>query len=420
MHGIKEDFDQWRSTLTQEEKEMLKEQSQGEFNKAFRKSDRFKEDIPEDKRESFAKVLKKFFDNEAEDYVKAEKLRKRPEPGALLKKAGDKKLDFSLTNRIVEIDRMADRRYNYAVAKNREAKAQGKYFPQSSPLMEIWEYRNNDTDSHNYNLQVMETIKEIAANESNPKPFKDMLDKLIAKGIPAVGEKFELTIPEVMATQVRTVVKWVRQEGNLRMENHTEEEMKKWAEEELPGKIGNLFVWMWNNYVSTRDEVEGAALKVREFFRLQETRKDQTDLTKADILKEIWAELPKAFPDRTVPPLNEEVLAELAKTPAILEGEFMHSWGTADVLYKSEAIDAFGKKFLLGIFETKEEAHATFLKWNEEYEKAREKQADDMKQWCKQEQARLDKDESMPGVQRIRKVIADAAQGISGDGGLSG
>merc|ERR1712176_240369 len=53
---------------------------------------------------------------------------------------------------------------------------------------------------------------------------------------------------------------------------------------------------------------------------------------------------------------DEEFLAELEQIPAVRDGEFRHIWGTADTLYKSEAIDSFGQKYLLGIYETKEEA----------------------------------------------------------------
>merc|ERR1712084_61774 len=127
--------------------------------------------------------------------------------------------------------------------------------------------------------------------------------------------------------------------------------------------------------------------------------------TKADILKEIWAELPKVS-DKPVPPLDEEMLAELAEEPAIIEGEFKHSWGTADKLYKSEAIDAFGMKYLLGVFETKDEAQKAFADWNNEYEKARVSMKADMEQWSKQENARLDKDPS--GRERIKAVLEEA------------
>ena len=56
---------------------------------------------------------------------------------------------------------------------------------------------------------------------------------------------------------------------------------------------------------------------------------------------------------------------------------------------KSEAIDAFGMKYLLGVFETKGEAEKAFADWNSEYEKARSDMKAEMQQWSKQEQAPL-------------------------------
>ena len=45
---------------------------------------------------------------------------------------------------------------------------------------------------------------------------------------------------------------------------------------------------------------------------------------------------------------------------------FKHSWGTAEKLYKSEAIDSFGNKYLLGVYETVKEAEKAFDEWNKE------------------------------------------------------
>merc|ERR1712242_127895 len=108
------------------------------------------------------------------------------------------------------------------------------------------------------------------------------------------------------------------------------------------------------------DDVESEVETMKEFYRSQ---KDMPGKTKADVLKEIWEEIGKVT-DKPVPPLDEELLADLAEEPAIIEGEFNHNWGTSDTLYKSEAIDAFGGKYLLGVFETKEEAQNAFKNWN--------------------------------------------------------
>merc|ERR1711948_250340 len=105
-------------------------------------------------------------------------------------------------------------------------------------------------------------------------------------------------------------------------------------------------------------------------------------------------------------PLDEELLAELEEEPALQKGEFDFSWGTADKLYKSEAIDAFGVKYLLGVFDTKDEALKAFVDWNNEYEKARADMKSEMQQWSKQENARLEADTS--GADRIKKILEEA------------
>merc|ERR1712050_536985 len=174
------------------------------------------------------------------------------------------------------------------------------------------------------------------------------------------------------------------------------------VKEKVPEIGARTINYLQEKYISARDEVEKDVETMKAFYRSQ---KDMPGKTKADVLKEIWEELPK-HTDNPVPPLDEEMLAELAEEPAIIEGEFKHNWGTADILYKSEAIDAFGAKYLLGVFETKDEAKAAFADWNGEFEKARGEMKAELEQWGKQEQARLDRDTE--GQERIKEVLEGA------------
>ena len=64
MRGFKDDFYAWKDSLSKDEQSLILKQAQNEFDKKFRKSDDFSKDLPEEKIQSFAKVLKKFFDNE--------------------------------------------------------------------------------------------------------------------------------------------------------------------------------------------------------------------------------------------------------------------------------------------------------------------------------------------------------------------
>merc|ERR1712217_40668 len=69
---------------------------------------------------------------------------KTPNYNRLLEKAGDKVLDFAMKNRVVEIDRDADRRYTFATRKARQLAEKGEKFPQSSPMMEKFAFTDKD------------------------------------------------------------------------------------------------------------------------------------------------------------------------------------------------------------------------------------------------------------------------------------
>ena len=72
-----------------------------------------------------------------------------------MQKAGDEELDITLTNRIVETDRDADRRYLSATRNI----ARVEFYPQSSPMMEPWASRNDDAESHEVLKSLMQSIK---------------------------------------------------------------------------------------------------------------------------------------------------------------------------------------------------------------------------------------------------------------------
>eukprot|EP00448_Togula_jolla_P007238 CAMPEP_0170597010 /NCGR_PEP_ID=MMETSP0224-20130122/15464_1 /TAXON_ID=285029 /ORGANISM="Togula jolla, Strain CCCM 725" /LENGTH=432 /DNA_ID=CAMNT_0010921423 /DNA_START=74 /DNA_END=1368 /DNA_ORIENTATION=+ len=384
MRGFKEDFEAWRSSLTPEERQLMADQAEGEFNKGFRKSDAFKQELSKEKIGSFAQVLGKFFDTESEDYKK-EQAAKTPDYNSLLKKAGDKKLDMSLKNRIVELDRDADRRYHFATQKIRQAESKGEYFMQSSPYMEKWTVPNGEAAEHEANKKLLETLKQVAADSGCPAKLKPAIEEAVKKGVPAMGQEFSLTLPQVLVNQGNWLRMSIAQGVKNMAKTKSESEVSSFVSSEVP-KVGSEMVGsIVEGYYSARNEVQKAADDMKAFYRGQEKFNDPKR-TKADVLKQMWAELGKG--DKKLPPLDEEVLAELAKEPAVQEGEYMHSWGTADKLYKSEAIDAFGLKYLLGVFETTEEATKAFEEWNKEYEAARVTMKSEMDQWAKQEAAR--------------------------------
>merc|ERR1719444_578566 len=389
VHGFKEDFDAWRSSLTPEERAMVQKQAQGEFNKKFRKSDEFKKDLPSEKVEAFSKILGKFFDNEAKDYKKELEM-KTPDYDELLSRRNNK-FDFSLKSSVVEIDRDADRRYRWALIKIAQAQAKGELFPNSSPMLEIHAIKNDDEANHNRNVAIVDFLKKAGEDSSCPPETKAVIDKLVKKGVPPMGEKFDVTLPQVMVKQFDWVSSNVQAVKNEVM-NKTEADQKTFFDK-LPEAVGGAM-----------DEIQANCDHSKDWFKSQNTERYKT---KADVIKAVWEVMPR-LTGSPVPPIDDELLADLEQQPAVVEGAFRHSWGIADKLYKSEAIDAFGMKYLLGIFETKDESQKAFDEWNAKYVDARKSMADDMAQWSKQQQARLDEESNQEGVQRIRKMIQEA------------
>merc|ERR1719229_1311312 len=92
-------------------------------------------------------------------------------------------------------------------------------------------------------------------------------------------------------------------------QNMTESAFAEWKKKSLPEIAAKVIGKLQTDYKGARDLVQKQADMQKAFFRSQ---KDTPGATKADVLKEIWAELPKVT-DKPVPPLDEEMLAELPK-----------------------------------------------------------------------------------------------------------
>merc|ERR1719499_1634687 len=287
MRGFKEDFDAWRSSLTPEERALVQKQAQGEFNKKFRKSDEFKKDLPGEKVEAFSKILGKFFDNEAEDYKKELEM-KTPDYDALLARRNDK-FDFSLNNTVVEIDRDADRRYRWALIKIAAAQEKGELFPNSSPLQEIHAMPNDDEESHNNNLQVIEFLKKAKEDPSCPDAMKSVVDEAVKRGVPPMGEKFDVMLPQVMVKQFDYLGDLVNA-GKKEVENKTEAEKKEFYSKTLPEAVSGAMKQLQEKYVEARDEIQGNCDHCKEWFKSQSTERYKT---KADVMKAVWEVLPR-------------------------------------------------------------------------------------------------------------------------------
>jgi len=388
MRGFKDDFYAWKETLSSEDQALLLKQAQNEFNKKFRGSDDFKASVAEDKIESFGKVLQKFFDTEREDYKK-DAAAKIPDYDYLVKKAGQVGYDFSLKPAIVEVDRDADRRWSFATDKMKLAEDKGETFSDSAPLEEIY-YFANEGENHTNNVKQLENMKK-AMEEAKDVPDAARLRKALDSfKIPAAGEDFEVRLPRKLIEDLNAAASEIGAVKEGKSEGELDEMWWK--------KAGDLV----SKYYQAREEVEKDVEGLKKFFRSQ---KDMPGKTKADIVKQIWAELPKHM-STPVAPLDEEMLSELAKVPAVVEGEFKHNWGTAEKLYKSEAIDSFGNRYLLGVFENQEDAKKAFDAWNKEYEQAGADVKENLKNWAKAQEAELA--EEQDSVDRIRKALEEA------------
>lgn len=354
-----DEFQEWRTSLTEDEQAMLGRQSKYMFNKTYRGSDEFDADIADEKIEKIGTILSKYFENEAAEYKK-ERLSKKQDPNALFEKSGGKTLDMSLSNNIVELDRRADRRYYWAMLRLWEAKKNGEYLAPSSPFpIEVDAPAVGDV-SGMLDVLTPEMKKEVEAEMKEAKA-------------PGAGEK--LLVPQVVVTQMELAEEM--------FENMAKEDSSIAGDKDkvmAAVRAGVVKEWAKAFSIADKDAVTQAKL-----FASMSDKKQ----TKADVLKAMWPELSKAS-KKPLPPLSEELLEDLAAEPAYDEHSFKNKFGTADKLYKSEAVDPFGTKFLLGVFETEGEAKSAFDAWNKAYEDSREKQLEKMAQWAKRQKAKLD------------------------------
>ncbi|CAE7328019.1 tdp2 [Symbiodinium natans] len=393
MRGFKDDFYAWKDSLSKDEQALILKQAQNEFDKKFRKSDTFSQDLPEEKIQSFAKVLKKFFDNEKDDYKKDAEQR-TPDYDALKNKAALVSYDFGLKRRVVEIDRDADRRWMYASMKARVAEAEDKEVSDSAPFEDAYKFSKDTAE------KVHDFISKANSASSAPKELKGEIDKMLKENPPS--DDFKVRFPRVLHERLAQKALALAQEIEDYKANHSEAEVKEFNTRTAPEEFLKTATDLIGPYYEAREANEKKVEDLKAFFRSQ---KKVAGKTKADIVKEIFKVMPK-YSDTPMPPLDEEMLADLAKIPAVLEGEFKHNWGTAEKLYKSEAIDSFGNKYLLGVFETVKEAEKAFDEWNKEYEQAGVDVQESLSGWAKQQEAALAEDQDE--VDRLRKQLEEA------------
>jgi hypothetical protein len=324
---------------------------------------------------------------------------KGPDPEGITFKGRDQTLDFSLKKMVVEVDRDAMRRYHFHTQKERDRARRGEPgLPDSSPRMETWLLQNNDTKSHDGWTQAIAKLKGKDAK------IDKMLDNI---NVPAVGEQFPLRVSSVIMDQMTDFDKRTAMALSM-IAKESGEDAAAEAAKKVPELYAMTLKAMIKAWTQAYDEVTQEVEAMKGFYS---GVKEWEGKTKADVYKAAWAQAGKLM-GKELAPLEDDVVADLAKLPAIdPEEETARLWGTASTLYKSEAIDAFGTKYLLGVFATQEEASKAFDEWNVEYEKARADNLKEMEQWGKQEQARLDADTE--GQESMKRVLASSSTPVN-------
>jgi hypothetical protein len=245
--------------------------------------------------------------------------------------------------------------------------------------------------------------------------------------VPPMGERFILTLPisvvKILMTSLENEKGHLAQAKAEAWKMYGEEAKKKSAEpseaefnkefgkehSELAWKMANFTVVEWKK---AKDEVE-ALVEEAKSIAMNDVVQEMKDKTQKDVmlrLRDFFEFLPGVSPPPKM--YDEKYLAELAKVPAVSEkgdwpASLLYKSETIPKQWKSEAVDAWGNRYLLGIFETQEEASAGFDEWFEEYQKAEVEKKEELKQLSKKEQARLDAD--IVGQENMKAVFETIA-----------
>merc|ERR1712107_386257 len=118
-------------------------------------------------------------------------------------------------------------------------------------MMELWEFANDDAESHEALKKVMEAVKAASsgkkpdvegkkkalertmlANGADPQkvkaalekadPGKSITEKMLEKGVPPMGEKFEVLLPMQLVNQLHSARNTLMDAVETFKENHTE------------------------------------------------------------------------------------------------------------------------------------------------------------------------------------------------------
>merc|ERR1712217_441921 len=110
----------------------------------------------------------------------------------------------------------------------------GEMFPQSSPLLETWVIKNDDEKSHEMAVKVLDWIKKASEHESATPETKATLEKTVAQGVPAMGEPFELLLPQVIVNQIHHMTEILQGELASITDSVSQADFDKYVKEKVP------------------------------------------------------------------------------------------------------------------------------------------------------------------------------------------
>lgn len=231
---------------------------------------------------------------------------------------------------------------------------------------------------------------------NNKKTIQDIIDKIEKDG------QFEVRFPDLVVRQgVAMALKFQKDVAAARNASTLDEKAMK-------EKFLKEWEAMTKQFFAEVKEVNDAAEKERMVYEESKGSK----ATQADVLKEVW----QAINDGKIiveggskdklPPLDEELLAELAEKPV----QPVNSYGYGKKLWKSEARDTFGAQFLIGVYDTYDEAYQAYGKWKAAFDQNKQNVRSGFEQYKKEENARLDKDTS--ARDRLLTLLEDSRQSL--------
>jgi len=403
LQSFKDDFLAWKATLTPEERAVSLEQAQNEFNKKYKSTENFKKELPEEKVNNLRDIVSKFLDTESADYKKAKMQKSFAEDNELIdNRIARMNFDFSLRPRLTEIDRDAERRYFFASERFEAAAQAGSEWLPAPPAIKLVEVNNTGAENHARNKQIAEQHVRIVKAMPGVTAEQIAMAEKFAASLPAEGTPWEMWQYRALLKYYDMIDAWVDGLVAAKEAEMGPEKFKAWFDKEGKDDMEKLKqlekTHTHYRFYESVEQIEDSVDATKAWFR---NSVHMPGKTKADMVREMWKVAEAA--GKQLPPLDEEILADIAKYPAHLEGEYKHSWGTAEKLWKMECVDPYGMVFLLGVFDTEELAIDAFNAFNVQYEEGRAMKIEEAR--IAEEAELADLDSRRDAMDRLRRDL---------------